>query len=106
MSHQLLLPLTGQAPQSWRSTDPHTSMEAGVAADRFKSEHHALILVVLKSSSSPLAAEQISDELGWNDHVRVCRRLSELRDAGLIRLVDAKYKNRRSGRSAQRWSIA
>ena len=102
--NQLALPLTGQAPQNFRNSDPHTSIAAGEAALRFKTGDQALIYGVLKSSAVPLAAEQISDELGWDDHVRVNRRLPELRDAGLIRVTKGRrvHKNR-SGRWAQRW---
>lgn len=104
--YQLPLPLTGQAPQNFRSSDPCTSIAAGEAALCFASTDQALIYGVLKRFARPLAAEQISDELGWNDHVRVNRRLSELRDAGLIYAADAAYRNRRSGRAAQRWAVA
>lgn len=102
---QLSLPLTGQAPQNWRTTDPHTSKEAGVfAAFTFRSEHQILIFGVIKSASSPVSAEQIADALGWESHVPVNRRLSELRDGGVIREVDSDYRNR-SGRSALRWAV-
>lgn len=103
--YQLPLPLTGQAPQNFRSSDPCTSIAAGEAANRFKGQQHVDILRVLRSAIKPMAAEEIGDELGL-DHVQICRRLSELRDAGLIYAADAAYRNRRSGRAAQRWAVA
>jgi predicted ArsR family transcriptional regulator len=106
MSDQFDLTLSGQAPQNWRTSDPQTSREAGLAAARFCGEHQRLIYSVLKASAQPMAAEQIADELGWTSHVPVNRRLSELEDGGMIRAVDSNYHNRQSGRAARRFVIS
>lgn len=58
---------------------------------------------VLDASQVPMAAEEIGDALGLS-HVQVCRRISELVDAGLIEPADRLHKNR-SGSMARRYRV-
>lgn len=91
--------------QNWRNTDPATSLAAGVSASQtFRTEHQRKIYAVIAASVLPVSAEQIADALGWDSHVPVNRRLSELVDAKLITVVDSNYRNRKSGKAAQRYT--
>ena len=82
-----------------RRSDPVTSHEAARKAIRLAETDEADIVRTLRRERIPLAAEQISDILGWDDHVRVNRRLSAIVEQGLIVLTDERHMNR-SGRSA------
>lgn len=84
---------------NYRHSDPITSKEAGIAARSFTKTDQAEILRAL--ASRPMAAEEVSDFLGWNDSVRVCRRFAEMIRAGLIERTAIKHINR-NGRSAFR----
>lgn len=95
--------LTGQAPQRYRSNDPETSRMAARDSESFVTGQRKEIYEELKASEVPLAAEQIGDVLGFT-HVQVCRRISELVDAGLIEPVDKLHKNR-SGSMARRYRV-
>jgi hypothetical protein len=86
-----------QQPRNYRRTDPVTSKEAGRAARAFIKSDQSEILRAL--TSRPMAAEEISDFLGWNDSVRVCRRLAEMIRAGLIERMAERHVNR-NGRTA------
>jgi response regulator of citrate/malate metabolism len=90
--------------QTWRNGDPETSLEAGVAAESFVSEHHAAIILTLKSTGRAMAAEEIADFIGWSSHVTANRRLAELADSGIIVRTEERHKNR-SGRSAFRYRL-
>src|SRR5690242_896516 len=90
---------------SWRPSDPATSKEAGRAAERFRSGDHKAILDALDRAQCPLAAEQISEFIGWNDSVRVCRRLKEIECAGLIQRTSERHINK-SGRGAFKYRRA
>lgn len=96
-----LFDLTGQSPQRYRTSDPETSRMAATETEPFVGGHQEDILKQLRASKVPLAAEQIGDALGLS-HVQVCRRISELIDAGLIEPADKLHKNR-SRRMAQRY---
>lgn len=87
------------AAQNYRRTDPVTSKEAGRAARKFISTDQSEILRAL--TSRPMAAEEVSDFLGWNDSVRACRRFADMIRAGLIERTIEKHINR-NGRSAFR----
>lgn len=116
MSQPDLIDLMTQPPrQNWRSTDPDTSREAGVAAIAFKGDDQKQIFTALTVASKPMAAEQISDMLGWNNHVRVNRRLKELAEPvfdeygalvrrALIERTEEKHTNK-SGRAAYRYKV-
>ena len=82
-----------------RRSDPVTSHEAAQKAVRLAETDEADIVRTLRREGIPLAAEQISDILGWDDHVRVNRRLSAIVEQGLIFLTEERHKNR-SWRSA------
>lgn len=88
-----------------RTSDPITSHEAAAEAGSLANHDCAAIWRVLRDSAEPLAAEQISDHLGWNNHVRVNRRLSELVDGGFIVASGEMHKNK-SGRRAQKYMRA
>ena len=90
---------------NYRRTDPETSKEAGRAAERFRSGDHKAILDALDRAQCPLAAEQISEFIGWNDSVRVCRRLKEIECAGLIQRTSERHINK-SGRGAFKYRRA
>lgn len=103
------------ARRNARRTDPDTSHEAGAAANDFKGDDQEQIFQALQVSGKPMAAEEISDALGWGDHVRVNRRLPELAapvygDFGvtirgaLIERTEEKHVNR-SGRKAYRYRV-
>ncbi len=96
--------MTDKMTQNWRNTDPATSKEAGQYAEKvFTKNHRALILQIIQDSERPLSAEEIARELGWINHVPVNRRLSELKNKGHIKVVDAEYRNI-SGRRAERYA--
>lgn len=91
--------------QNFRNGDPHTSREAGRAARGFADGDCADIYAAMQQAGRPLAAEEISDRLGWNNHVRVNRRLAELVDAARIAPTDDLHTNK-SGRRARRYRVA
>lgn len=98
--------------------DPETSREAGERALSFSATDEADIYACLRLSGVPLAAEEISDRLGWQDHgghVRVNRRLARMCDcvtdeygalirAALIERTEVKHVNR-SGRAAFKYRV-
>lgn len=88
--------------QNFRTTDPITSRDAGREARKFATGDQAEILRALRRR--PMAGEEVSDFLGWNDSVRVCRRFAEMIRADMIERTADKYKNR-SGREAFRHRI-
>ncbi len=84
-----------------RTTDPWTSHAAAKSLSAKKlSKQHARILMVLKTNSFPLAAEQIDDRLGFP----AFRRMSELKRQGLIEDSGEIYIGR-SGRKAIKYII-
>lgn len=89
-------------PRNYRRSDPVTSKEAGERATKFRSGDHEEILRALRRR--PMAAEEIAAFVGWQDHVKANRRLSELERAGLIVRTDEQHTNR-SGRQAFRYRI-
>lgn len=89
-------------PINYRHTDPITSRDAGRAAQKFRTGDQSEILRALRRR--PMAAEEISDFLGWNDSVRVCRRLAEMIRADLIERTADKHTNR-NGRGAFRHRV-
>ena len=101
-------------PLNYRPSDPITSRDAGRSAHKFTAEHHQIILSVLRRAGQPLAAEQISDAIGFGfqrgtyslviDTIQVCKRLAELLDGGAIERTAEQHKNR-SGRCAFRVRI-
>jgi hypothetical protein len=84
---------------NYRHSDPITSKEAGIAARSFTKSDQAEILRAL--AVRPMAGEEVSDFLGWNDSVRVCRRFAEMIRAGLIERMAERHTNR-NGRSAHK----
>lgn len=82
-----------------RRLDPITSHEAARKAVRLAETDEADIVRTLRRERTALAAEQISDILGWGDHVRVNRRLSAIVAQGLIERTEEQHRNR-SGRAA------
>ncbi len=88
---------------NYRRTDPVTSREAGNAARKFIKGDHAEILRALRRR--PMACEEISDFLGWNDHVRANRRMSEMERDGTIARTVERHTNR-SGRQAFRYRLS
>ena len=109
-----LFSYTPAPPQNWRDSDPKTSKAAGISAQRFTADHHQIILSVLRRAGQPLAAEQISDAIGFGfqrgtyslviDTIQVCKRLAELLEGGAIERTAEQHKNR-SGRCAFRVRI-
>lgn len=91
-------------PQNWRHGDPDTSRLAGESASEFASRHRRLILWAIKRAGRPVAAKEIANILGWESHVPVNRRLSELVDVGEIAPTDDRYTNP-SGRTAVRYRM-
>lgn len=87
-----------------RATDPATSKEAGSLARRLAQADQRSIVRALTEAGRAMAAEEISDHLGWGDHVRVNRRLSELTDQSAIERTDERHQNR-SGRHAFRYRV-
>ena len=92
-----------EQPRNFRRDDPWTSKEAGRQAQKFITGDQAEILRALRRR--PMACEEISDFLGWNDHVRANRRTSELERAGRIERTTETHTNR-SGRQACRYRLA
>lgn len=99
MSSLDLFAYADEFPRNFRASDPITSKESGRAAQKFISGDQAEILKALRRR--PMAAEEISDFLGWNDSVRVCRRLADMIRAELIERTADKHTNR-NGRGALR----
>lgn len=98
-----------------RNSDPITSHEAGAHSRSFSSSDRADIYGAMRLSKRPLAAEEISDLLGWDDHVRVNRRLKELAECvtdeygalvrgALIAPTEELHTNK-SGRKARRYRV-
>lgn len=87
-----------------RATDPATSKEAGSLARSLAQADQRSIVRALTEAGRAMAAEEISDHLGWGDHVRCNRRLSELVDLAEIERTDERHQNR-SGRHAFRYRI-
>lgn len=88
-----------------RRSDPQTSRNAAKDAGRFSRGDCLAILETLRASAVPLAAEQISDALGWGNHVRVNRRLASLVDASLIAPCDDDLHINRSGSKARKYRV-
>ena len=73
-----------------RSTDPQTSHDAAVKAHEFKARHISLIWTCLKDSG-PMIPAEIARATN-SDYHAVQRRMSEMREKGLIeRLPETKY---------------
>ncbi len=90
--------------QRSRTADPATSHEAGAAAEKFLGAHHEAILNVMLEARRPMAAQEISDVLGWKSHHAVNRRLPEPRDRNLIVRTTLRYINA-SGRGAFQYKL-
>ena len=113
MTHDLIDLMTRP---NFRKSDPETSRAAAERA--LIAGDEADIYACLRLSGVPLAAEEISDRLGWQDHgghVRVNRRLSRMCDCvtdeygallrtALIERTEEKHVNR-SGRAAFKYKI-
>lgn len=82
-----------------RSTDPDTSFDAGDSmAGSIPNQHKAICKLL--SDNVPRAAEQISDELGYE----IWRRMSELEKLGEVeRCVDLPKHKNRSNRQAYKY---
>ena len=90
---------------NYRTRDPITSRDAGNAARRFAKGDQAAILSALTRACRPMAGEEISGALDWNDMVRVLRRMKELERAGsIVRTVE--FHINRSGRRAFRYRVS
>lgn len=82
-----------------RSTDPDTSFDAGDSMQASIPNQHKAIMDLL-SDNVPRAAEQISDELGYE----IWRRMSELEKLGEVeRCVNLPKHKNRSGRQAYKY---
>lgn len=110
-----LLDWVAAQPQNFRASDPDTSRSAGEGANRFRGADQEQIFQALQRAGRPLAAEEISDRLRWDNHVRVNRRLAELAAPvidefgalvrpALIERTEQKHTNR-SGRQAYRYQV-
>jgi helix-turn-helix protein len=87
-----LFSLNPAQPRNYHHSDPVTSKEAGIAARSFIKSDQSEILRALEAG--PMACEEISNFLGWGDHVRANRRMKELVRAGLIERSNEKHINR------------
>lgn len=84
-----------------RNTDPWTSHEAAASMSSKKiGKQHKAVLSVLSASSTPLAAEQIEDVLGYP----IWRRMNELEKRGYIKDSGEVHINR-SGRQARKFEV-
>lgn len=98
-----------------RTSDPITSHHAAAQAVGLAASDCADIYGALRLSRKPMAAEEISDMLGWGNHVRVNRRLKELAEPltdeygalirrALIERTEERHTNR-SGRQAFKYRV-
>ncbi len=100
MNHPDLFETYAARPsRNFRRTDPITSRDAGRQARRFEHSDQAEILRALRETGVPMAGEQLSDHLGWNNSVRVMRRIASMISAGLIERTTERHTNR-NGRQA------
>jgi len=84
-----------------RQSDPATSKLAALRAKHLAAGDAADILRVLDCGRA-MAAEQIADEIGHGDAVRICRRMKELERLDLIEATAELHRNR-SGRHARKF---
>lgn len=87
---------------SHRRRDPSTSVEASEAAQAFVRCHQSAILAAL-GLWGPAGKTALSGRCGLND-VAVCRRLSELHQAGLVAVDGHEYSA--AGRKERRFKLA
>jgi predicted ArsR family transcriptional regulator len=87
------------APQA-RRFDPATSHEAAASARDLQARHHELIVDTLRRCG-PLGKDRIAEILGLTG-VAVARRMSELREAGLVAATGRRVPSN-SGRSETEW---
>lgn len=83
MSDQLQIDF--DAVRACRATDPITSYEAAVKAQRFKAGHAARIVAALKQHG-PMSPKEMFTFTGLSV-VQIDRRRKELIDAGMVRIV-------------------
>lgn len=89
------------APRA-RNTDPSTSHAAAAAAVVLQGLHHAAILAALQTHG-PMGKDQIARRCRL-DGVQVCRRLTELKTAGLACPTGQKVKSD-AGRDEREWML-
>ena len=82
-----------------RQTDPETSHLAAVSMAEGAGAQRERILQEL--ATGPWTADQIDDHIGWRP-TTAGRRLSELREMGLVRMLESTGTTR-SGRRARLW---
>jgi predicted ArsR family transcriptional regulator len=82
-----------------RTEDPSTSHAAAKSAKELRSEHHAIILKVLRVYGGDWNADEIAAECGLSRH-QIGRRLGELEAHGLARR-SGNARPTPSGRMAQ-----
>lgn len=87
------------APRARRS-DPDTSHEAAESAKELAARHHRMILSAL--SIGPCGKDRIATRTALNG-VQVCRRLSEMERAGLIKPTGRNVKST-AGRNEREWT--
>ena len=85
----------------YRVMDPDTSREAAESVKDLRSRHHTIILAGLEKFGL-MTSEEISSRTGL-DYWAVARRMSELREAGLVIQTEEKRRNK-SGRKAVVWA--
>lgn len=93
-----------QATLRFRRDDPSTSMVAAEQAGPLAAEHKELILGLLMSFRRPMGGTEIGARLGLTQ-VQVCRRLPELKRAGLIRVAEGEGRTP-AGRPERLWEVA
>ena len=82
-----------------RTTDPDTSHEAAESMTSPAAGQRAVCLEHLRTG--PKTADRIDELEGWRA-TTAGRRLPELQDLGLVRMLEAKSRTR-SGRNAHLW---
>jgi predicted ArsR family transcriptional regulator len=87
------------APRA-RRLDPETSHEAAASAGELQARHQGMIVDTLRRCG-PLGKDRIAAILGLTG-VAVARRMSELREAGLVAATGRRVPSN-SGRSETEW---